>query len=160
MRLLIILMLGLGIQLTVVADELHVVVNGKAIHLDDGNYNEENWGMGVNYDWTPKNNWIKFAHASFFKDSSYNTSKYIGGGMKRRWSLDDEQDGWRVDLGAIAFLMTRKDYKDNDLFPGILPFAALSNGPVTLNMTYIPSVSPKHKELLYFQLMVRIATFD
>lgn len=160
MRLFAVLMLVLGIQLSAGADELHVVLNGKAIHLDSGNYNEKNWGAGVNYDWEPKDNWVKFVHASYFKDSSYNTSKYIGGGMKRRWSLDDEQDGWRVDLGAIAFLMTRKDYKNNDPFPGILPFAALSKGPVTVNMTYIPSVSPKHKELLYFQLMVRIATFD
>lgn len=160
MRLLALLLVVFSIHCSALADELHVVVNGKAIHLDDGNYNEKNWGLGINYDWTPKDNWVKFIHASYFKDSAYNTSRYIGGGMKRRWSLDDQEDGWRMDLGAIAFLMTRKDYKNNDPFPGILPFAAVANGPVTLNLTYIPSVSPKHKNLLYFQLMVRVATFD
>ena len=160
MRVVMIFLLILGWHAAATADELHVVLNGKAIHLDGGNYNEDNWGLGLNYDWAPKDNWIKFAHASYFKDSNYNTSKYAGGGMKRRFSLDGEEDGWRVDLGLIAFLMTRKDYKNNDPFPGILPFAALFKGPLTLNLTYIPEVSPKHKQLLYFQVMLRVATFD
>ena len=46
MRVVIIFMLILGWQLNAAADELHVVLNGKAIHLDGGNYNEENWGGG------------------------------------------------------------------------------------------------------------------
>jgi hypothetical protein len=160
MRLLIILSLLLGFTASSLADELHVVINGKAIHLDAGDYNEKNWGLGVEYTFTPKDNWIKFLNASYFKDSSYNTSTYLGGGMKRRYRLDDEKDGCFVDLGAIAFLMTRKDYKDNDPFPGILPFAAIGKGPVTLNMTYIPEVTPKHKDLLYFQILLRVKTFD
>ena len=160
MRLIILITLMFGLTAHNVADELHVVVNGKAIHLDEGDYNEENWGLGAEYAFTPKNNWIKFINASWFKDSSYNTSKYIGAGMKRRYRLDNDKDGWFADLGAIAFLMTRKDYKNNDPFPGILPFAAVGKGPVTLNMTYIPEVTPKHKDLLYFQVLVRVYTFD
>ena len=160
MRFIIIMALMLGIHTSVYAGELHVVVNGKAIHLDGGDYNEENWGLGLEYDFAPKSDWIKFINASWFKDSNYNTSKYIGGGIKRRFRLDNEDDGWFFDAGAIAFLMTRKDHKDNDPFPGILPFVAVGNGPVTLNLSYIPSVSPKYKELLYFQLLVRVKTFE
>ncbi len=160
MRFIIIMALMLGVHTSVSADELHVVVNGKAIHLDEGDYNEENWGLGLEYDFAPKGNWIKFANASWFKDSNYNTSKYIGGGIKRRFRLDNNEDGWFFDAGAIAFLMTRKDYKDNDPFPGVLPFVAVGNGPVTMNLTYIPSVSPKHKNLLYFQLLLRVKTFE
>lgn len=159
MRVVLIIMLILGWQLTAVADELAVVLNGKSIHLEGGDFNEKNWGLGINYDWTPKNNWITFLNASYFEDSNSNFSKYAGGGMKRRFNLDGEQDGWRADVGGIAFFMTRVDYKNNDPFIGVLPFAALSYGPMTVNMTYIPRVSPKHKELLFFQLMVRIATF-
>ena len=160
MRWIVIMTLFLGLQTGVQADELHVVLNGKAIHLDDGNYNEDNWGLGVAYDWAPRKNWIKFLNASYFKDSNDQTSRYAGGGLKRRYHLNSDKDGWRVDVGAIAFLMTRKDCKDNDPFPGVLPFVAVANGPVTLNMTYIPEVSPKHKDLIYFQLLVRIKTFD
>lgn len=160
MRFIIMIMLTLGLSMSVMADELQIIVNGKAIHLDDGNYNEKNWGVGINYDFAPKDKWIKFFNASYFKDSNYNTSTYAGGGIKRRYSLDGEEDGWRVDLGLIAFLMTRKDYNNNDPFPGILPFVSVANGPVSLNVTYIPAVTPKYKDLLYFQLMVRIATFD
>lgn len=160
MRFIIIFLLMVGLSTSVFADELQVVVNGKAIHLDDGDYNEENWGVGVNYDFEPEDKWVKFLHASYFKDSNYNTSKYAGGGIKRRYSLDGDRDGWRVDMGLIAFLMTRKDYNNNDPFPGVLPFVSIGNGPVSLNITYIPEVTPKHKDLLYLQLMVRIATFD
>lgn len=160
MRLIIFLTLFIGFAASSPADELHVVVNGKAIHLDEGDYNEKNWGLGVEYTFTPKDNWITFINASYFKDSNYNTSKYVGGGMKRRYRLDNDEDGWFADLGAIAFLMTRKDYKNNDPFPGILPFAAVGKGSVTLNMTYIPEVTPKHKDLLYFQVLIRLHTFD
>jgi len=153
-------MLLVGVHTNVVASELHVVINGKAIHLDGGDYNEENWGLGLEYDFSTKGHWIPFVNASSFKDSNYNTSRYIGGGMKRRFRMDNDDDGWFFDAGAIAFLMTRKDFKDNDPFPGILPFVAVGTGPVTLNLTYIPSVSPKYKELLYFQLLVRVKTFE
>jgi hypothetical protein len=142
------------------ADELHVVLNGKAIHLDGGDYNEDNWGLGFEYAYTPKDNWIEFYNGSYFKDSNYNTSKYIGYGMKRRYRLDNDKDGWFADVGWAVFAMTRKDYKNNSPFPGILPIVSVGNGPVTLNMTYIPEVSPKHTALLYFQLLVRIKTFD
>jgi len=150
----------IGVYADVVADELHVVLNGKAIHLDSGNYNEENWGLGLQYDFASKSDWNKFVNASWFKDSNYNTSKYVGGGIKRRYRLDNNDDGWFFDAGAIAFLMTRKDYKNNDPFAGVLPFIAVGNGPITMNLTYIPAVSPKHKELLYFQFLVRVKTFE
>ena len=154
------LVLLLGLSTSSIADELHWIINGKAIHLEGGDYNEANWGTGLEYDFTPHNNWTKFIHASYFKDSNYNISKYAGGGMKRRYHLDDSKDGWFADAGFIAFLMTRKDYNDNKPFPGILPFLSVGNGPVALNMTYIPRVSPKHRALLYFQVQVRVASFD
>lgn len=150
----------LGVSMTGWADELRVVVNGKAIHLDDGDYNEKNWGVGLEYDFTPRDSWTKFINASYFKDSNYNTSKYIGGGIKKRYALDDDKDGWNAQAGVIFFVMTRKDYKNNSPFPGVLPFVSVGNGPVDLNMTYIPAVSPKHKNLLYFQLLIRVKTFD
>ena len=61
--------------------------------------------------------------------------------------------------GLIAFLMTRKDYNDEDPFPGVLPFISLSKSWYALNVTYIPKVSPKHKALFYFQVMLRVAEF-
>lgn len=160
MRWLVILSVFFVFTPHVLADELHLVVNGKSIHFDDRNQNEENWGLGVEYNFTPRKSWVTLINASYFKDSSYNTSRYIGGGMKRRYWLNGDNEGWFADLGAVAFLMTRKDYKNNEPFPGILPFASVGHGPVTLNMTYIPSVSPKHSDLLYFQLMIRVATFN
>lgn len=145
---------------TAVADELHVLLNGKAIHLQNGNYNEENWGLGINYDFPVRNNWINFLNASYFDDSNSQTSKYAGGGMKRRYLLEGkDKDGWHIDAGVIAFLMTREDYKDNQPFFGALPFAAIGKSWFTLNVTYIPSISPKHVSLFFFQAMVRVAEF-
>ena len=141
------------------ADEFHVIVNGKAIHLSQGNFNEKNYGLGFEYDFAPRNNWITFLNGSAFKDSNNNTSNYLGGGMKRRYQLEKDPNGWHADLGFIAFLMTRKDYKDNQPFPGALPVVSLGKQWFALNATYIPSVSPKHKALLFFQLMFRLAEF-
>ncbi len=141
------------------ADELHLVVNGKAIHLSKGNYNESNWGLGFEYDFTPRKNWITFVTGSFFKDSNNQTSRYLGGGMKRRYRLENNSEGWHVDAGVVGFLMTRKDFKNNDPFPGILPFISVGKSWYAMNVTYIPKVSPKYKALVYFQFMFRLAEF-
>ncbi len=159
MRILLGMLLLTFTVLPAAADELDVVLNGKAVHLNDGNYNEKNWGLGLNYDFNERDKWVRFLHSSVFKDSNNQTSKYAGGGTKRRFHFGAGTDGWHADVGVIAFLMTRHDYHDNNPFFGALPFVAVGNKWVTVNATYIPSISPKHVPLLFFQAMVRIAEF-
>ena len=141
------------------AKELHLVVDGKAYHFTNRNYNEKNYGLGFEYDFDQSENWITFINGSTFKDSLENTSNYLGGGMKRRYKLQDDPNGWHVDVGFIAFLMTRKDYHDNHPFPGILPIASLGKQWFAINATFIPKVSPKHVNLIFVQLMFRLAEF-
>lgn len=141
------------------ADELHLILNGKAYHMTTRNYNEKNYGLGLEYDFAPRKNWITFINGGFFKDSLRNTSNYIGIGKKRRYLLQDDPSGWHIDLGLIAFLMTRKDYHDNHPFPGVLPVLSLGKQWFSLNATYIPKVSPKHVNLFFFQIMIRVAQF-
>jgi len=141
------------------ASELHLIVDGKAYHFSSRNYNEKNYGLGFEYDFKRKSNWIHFLNGSTFKDSHKNQSNYLGYGMKRRYKLEDDPNGWHADLGFVAFLMTRKDMYDNRPFPGVLPVASLGKQWFAINVTYIPSVSPKHVSLLFFQLMFRLAEF-
>jgi len=144
----------------VTADELSVVLNGKAIHNGGRNYNENNWGIGFEYDFKQEDKWIPFVAGSTFKDSNKQTSNYLGGGYKYRIPLENDKNGWRVDLAVIAFVMTRKDYRNNDPFVGVLPFVAIGTGNLMLNVTYIPQVTPKTVSLFYFQLKYKIMTFD
>ncbi|MBI3561374.1 MAG: hypothetical protein HY080_06620 [Gammaproteobacteria bacterium] len=159
MRVLLGLICIVAMNMPVMADELDLVLNGKALHLRDGKYNEKNWGLGFNYDFDEHHHWINFLHGSVFKDSNNQTSNYLGGGMKRRYHLDRDPNGWRVDGGFIAFLMTRQDFHNNNPFFGALPFVAVGKGWFTLNATYIPAISPKHTDLFFFQAMVRVAQF-
>lgn len=138
------------------ADDAYLVINGKSFHMEDRNFNEKNVGIGFEWDITQDSSWIPFVAASEFKDSRNNPSRYLGGGLKYRYYLGDDQEGWYSDLGMISFLMTRHDYKDNNPFFGILPFATLGYGPVALNFTYIPRVTPKSVPLFYIQAKVRI----
>src|SRR5215467_1568779 len=127
----------------VLADDLSLLVNGKALHLgapDDKHLNEKNWGLGLQYDWDLKDSkWIPFATASGFIDSNKNPSYYAGGGALRRF----EYGGVHADLGAIGFFMVRKDFKHDRPFPGVLPVLSIGAGRVALNTTYIPKVEPK-----------------
>lgn len=153
------LLLLLGTSGATWADEFHLILNGKAIHMGDGNYNEKNWGLGFEYDFTPRKNWITFFSGSSFKDSNSQISRYLGGGMKRRYQLESDPEGWHLDAGLIGFLMTRKDYKNNDPFVGALPFLSIGKSWYSMNITYIPAVSPKHVALFYFQVALRLAEF-
>ena len=148
------------VYIQVSADELQLVINGKAVHSGSANYNEDNWGVGFEYDFKPEKNWIPFVAGSTFKDSNKQTSNYLGGGYKYRIPLENDKDGWRVDLSIIAFMMTRKDYKNNDPFFGALPFVSVGTSKVMLNATYIPQVTPKSVSLFYFQLKFKLMEFD
>lgn len=139
------------------ADSLHLIINGIAKHENKRNYNEENWGLGFEYDFEEKDKWINFATGSFFKDSLSNTSKYLGGGSKRRFMLETDKDGWHIDAGLVAFVMTRKDYKNNQPFFGALPFVSVGTSKFALNVTYIPAVNPKLEALIFIQASVKLS---
>jgi hypothetical protein len=142
-----------------VADELSLLVNGKALHLgtpEGKKYNEKNWGLGLQYDWDLKDSkWIPFATASGFIDSNKNPSYYAGGGALRRFEFGT----LHADLGAIGFLMVRKDFKSDRPFPGVLPVISVGSQSVALNMTYVPKVEPKAVPLWFFQLKIKLMEF-
>lgn len=160
---LVLLIIVLSYAAGVRADDLHVLVNGKAIHFDkqpNVNYNENNWGAGFQYDWGSKNDpWVPFVTASGFNDSNRNPSYYAGGGYLRRYYLSDSKTAWHADLGFVGFLMKRKDFKDGDLFPGVLPAFSIGSDKVALNLTYIPRVDPKMVPILFLQLKITLAGF-
>lgn len=140
------------------AGELSLILNGKAIHLDvpaGHNYNEENWGVGLHYEFgEPKEKWVPFAHASEFLDSNSNVSYYFGGGLVRRFLLSPETSSARIDVGLVGFLMHREDFRSGNLFPGVLPVVSVGTDKLAVNVTYIPKVAPKMSPLFFLQLKV------
>ena len=139
-----------------IADSFNLIINGKAMHEHKKNYNEENWGLGFEYNFEEKDKWINFVNGGFFKDSMDNQSNYLGGGIKRRFLLSDDKDGWHVDAGITAFVMTRKNFKNGQPFLGALPYASVGTDRFAVNMTYIPSVSPKLVALWFFQASFKV----
>ena len=135
----------------VFAESLSLVINGKAFHAKKKNYNEENWGVGFEYNFKEEKRWISFINGGFFKDSNSNNSNYLGGGMKRRFLLTEEKDSWHIDAGFTAFVMTRKGFKNDDPFLGALPYFSVGTKKFAVNATYIPSVSPKFVAVVFLQ---------
>jgi hypothetical protein len=115
-----------------------VVINGRAVHMNaSGDWNEDNWGLGLEREFTsPTSRWVKIALANGFSDSMGNPSYMAGGGLKRRFRFNSED--FYVDLGAVAFLMTRENVNDDRPFPGVLPAATFGFKRVALNLTYMP----------------------
>lgn len=140
----------------IMANSVNLIINGKSVHKDKKDFNEENWGLGFEYNFAEDKKWINFINGGYFKDSLSNTSKYLGGGSKRRFLLEADKDGWHIDAGISAFLMTRKNYNDNNPFFGVLPYLSVGTDKVAINATYIPSVSPKFVSLWFFQLSYKI----
>jgi len=159
LKVLFIVIMSLG-SFQVAAEEFFLVLNGKAIHEGNTNYNENNWGLGFEYDMKQESKWIPFVAGSSFRDSNDQISNYLGGGYKYRIPLENDKEGWRVDLSLIAFVMTRRDYQNNKPFIGALPFIAIGTSKVMLNLSYIPKVTPKTVGLFYFQLKFKIMDFN
>jgi hypothetical protein len=115
-----------------------VVLNGRAIHVNAAKqWNEDNWGLGVEREFNPTSRWVKVALANGFKDSCGEPSYMAGGGLKRRFRLFS--DDLYFDVGMIAFLMTREDVHHNQPFPGALPALTIGTKRVALNLTYMPN---------------------
>jgi hypothetical protein len=140
------------------ADQWSLLINGKAIHLENPagtDFNEDNWGAGLQYDFNmTKGKWVPFISASGFKDSNGNPSYYAGGGTVRRFFFGKEKNSVHLDAGVVAFLMIRKDYKNGDAFPGVLPVVSVGTDRVAVNITYIPKVDPKMVPIVFFQLKI------
>jgi len=153
----LLILLSFSFSQQIIANSFNLIINGKALHENKKNFNENNTGLGFEYNFSEKNKWIPFVNGGFFKDSLSNTSKYLGGGSKRRFLLGADKDGWHIDAGFTAFLMTRKDYKNNSSFLGALPFVSFGTSQFAINATYIPSVNPKYEALWFFQASIQLS---
>lgn len=129
------------------AGQLSAIINGKSFHagaLED--WNENNYGLGLEYEFAGESRWKWKLLANGFVDSVDNMSYMAGGGLHRRlWETSRFHD-LHVDLGLNAFLMTRKDVNDNQPFPGALPSLSIGNRYVGANLTYLPR---KAVEIMY-----------
>lgn len=154
------------------ADDWNLLVNGKAIHVNASReWNENNFGLGIEREFDSGSPWIKLAMVNGYRDSDENMAYMAGGGIKRRFGLGRLAPDWHVDLGLIGFLMTREDVDNNRRFPGALPVMSVGNGRMALNMTYFPTSVVEdtiplrvHDEtvdgVLYFQFSFGLGLFD
>jgi hypothetical protein len=141
-RCLLALFLALSLSQAAVAGELSAVINGRSFHLGASqDWNENNVGLGLEYQFTSTSRWHKRLMVNGFRDSSDQMSYMAGGGLYRNLYTTDRLHGFYVDAGINAFLMTRQDVNDNRPFPGALPSLAIGNDFVGVNLTYLPSVA-------------------
>lgn len=134
------------------AGELRAVFNGKSFHLGASeDWNEDNYGLGVEYQFASRSRWKPLLMANGFRDSDEHMSYMAGGGLHRNLYQADGLHGFYVDAGINAFLMTRKDVNDNRPFPGALPSLTVGNRYMGINLTYLPR---KAVEKLYSSKML------
>ena len=135
---------ALGIFVTAMAaaadaGEFSAIINGKSYHIGASqDWNEANYGLGVEYEFASQSRWKSRLMANGFRDSSDEMSYMAGGGFHRELYSTDRFKGFYVDAGINAFLMTRKDVNDNRPFPGLLPSVTFGNDYVGMNLTYLP----------------------
>lgn len=121
------------------AGESHLVVNGRSYHIGSSyDWNENNLGLGYEYQFTQKSPWRKIVMANAFRDSTDVMSYMAGFGLHRRFYETDKLGGFYIYGGVNAFLMTRDDVNNSEPFPGILPSLSIGNRTVGMNLTYLP----------------------
>lgn len=129
------------------AGELSALVNGKSWHAGAvEEWNEDNYGLGLEYEFASQSRWKWKLMANGFVDSVDSMSYMAGGGLHRRLWDTGRFHNLYVDAGVNAFLMTREDVNGNRPFPGALPSFTVGNRYVGLNLTYLPR---KAVEMMY-----------
>jgi len=127
-----------GLSAPAQAQDWNLILNGKSIHVNSSrDWNEHNWGLGLEREFDVQSKWVKVAVVNGFKDSQDAMSYMAGGGIKRRFRLDSLSEGLFVDVGVVGFLMTREDVRNNEPFPGLLPAMTVGTRRIALNVTYL-----------------------
>ena len=121
------------------AGKTSAIVNGKSYHFNSSyNWNDNNYGLGIEHEFEQKSAWKKVAMANGFRDSTNTMSYMAGAGLHRRVFETDKLAGFYVYAGLNAFLMTRDDVNGSKPFPGVLPSVSIGNDKVGFNLTYLP----------------------
>ena len=116
-----------------------LVINGRSHHLGASyDWNEDNRGIGIEYQLEQTGAWRRVAMANGFRDSSDSMSYMAGFGLHRRLYETERLAGFHVYAGLNAFVMTREDVNDNRPFPGVLPSLSVGNRKIGINLTYLP----------------------
>jgi hypothetical protein len=159
------------LSLPAAAQDWGIVLNGKSIHVDsEKDWNESNWGLGIEREFNREARWVKVAMGNSFIDSGNEMSYMAGGGIKRRFRPSQRFSDLYLDVGAIGFLMSRKDVGSRKPFPGVLPALTLGSRNVALNVTYLPKawahmatnigrVDPSVDGILFVQLKLDASLF-
>jgi len=150
------------------AGKTSAVVNGKSFHFNSSyDWNENNYGFGLEHEFEQKSAWKWVAMANGFRDSTDNMSYMAGAGLHRRLYETDKLAGFSIYAGINAFLMTREDVNGSKPFPGVLPSVTIANDKVGLNITYLPRkaveetmdaqiVDPTISGILFMQVKVSL----
>lgn len=127
------------------AGSLSAVINGRSYHVDASKeWNENNYGFGLEYRFDSSSRWRTTVLANGFRDSDERMSYMAGGSLQRRLFDTERLGGLYLDAGVTAFLMTRHDMNENRPFPGILPTVSVGNRHVGFNLTYLPESAVRH----------------
>lgn len=153
-----------GASETVFAGTVNAIINGRSHHVGASHdWNENNVGLGVEYQFDSTTRWKASAMANGFRDSNNEMSYMAGGSVHRRLVESPRLGGFYLDAGITAFLMTREDVNAGRPFPGVLPSIAIGNRYAGFNLAYMPEAGvramtnaqfedPTLKGVLYLQL--------
>ena len=121
------------------AGNFSAVLNGRSIHVDAAqDWNEDNAGLGLEYQFATESRWKKQLMVNGFRDSNEDMSYMAGAGLHRTLYATNRLNGFYVDAGINAFLMTRRDVNDNQPFLGAVPSLSVGNHYMGINLTYLP----------------------
>ena len=121
------------------AGKFNAVINGRSYHFNSTyDWNENNYGLGVEHEFESNSAWRTTVMANGFRDSTDNTSYMAGAGLHRRLFETERLSGLYIYAGLNAFVMTRGDVENSKPFPGILPSVSIGNEKVGFNLTYLP----------------------
>ena len=124
---------------TAMAGEWSAVLNGRSMHLGAAeDWNENNLGLGVEYQFASESRWKTILMANGFRDSTKSMSYMAGAGLHRTLFDTHRLGDFYVDFGVNAFVMTREDVNDNRPFPGVLPSLTIGNRYAGINIAYLP----------------------
>ena len=128
----------------------------REITTSNEQYNEDNAGYGLIYEFDKRKNVIPYITFGKYRDSFYSDATYLSGGASKRIMISRQLDDLHFEFGGALTLIKSTSYLEGRPLLTFMPVLTLATNTVGLNLSYIPKINNTTTHVFFIQMKVSL----
>lgn len=128
----------------------------REVSTTDEQYNEDNTGYGLLYEFDKRKNVIPYVTFGKYIDSFDTDATYLSAGASKRIILSRQLDNLHFEFGGALTLIKSTSYREGRPILTFMPVLSLATDMVGLNLSYIPKINNTTTHVFFIQMKVSL----